>query len=163
VAIRFSEPLNLSLSRIDVLDPKRRQVGVAPTEAVPRDPFSMRRRIGFLSPGSYTVEWLTVSALDGHSLSGSYHFAIGTGADPGQGSNAGPISSEGPLGLVGRWVALVGLALWAGSALLAGVAVRAGLERRTVRGVQRLAPIIVLAGGTAVVVSVALVSGHGLA
>src|SRR5713101_6033808 len=131
VAIRFSEPLNLSLSRIDVFDAERRQVGAAPTEAVPRDPFSMRRRIGFLRPGQYTVEWLTVSALDGNTLRGSYDFAIGTGADAGQVSGAGPLGSEGPLGLVGRWVALVGLGLWAGSALLAGAALVGGLERRT--------------------------------
>lgn len=163
VAIRFSEPLNLSLSRIDVFDAERRQVGAAPTEAVPRDPFSMRRRIGFLRPGQYTVEWLTVSALDGHTLRGSYDFAIGTGADSGQVSGAGPLGSEGPLGLVGRWVALVGLALWAGSALLAGAALVGGLERRTLHCIQRLAPVIVLAGGAATVVSVALVSGHGLA
>ena len=163
VAIRFSEPLNLSLSRIDVLDADGGEVGEAATEGVPRDPFSMRRKIGFLRPGQYAVEWLSVSALDGHSLRGSYHFAIGTFANPGQSSGAGPLGSEGPLGLVGRWVALVGLALWAGSALLAGVARGAGLELRTLHRIQRLTPVMVLAGGAAGVVSVALISGHGLA
>ncbi len=158
VAMRFSEPLNRRLSKIEILDRQGRDVGVGPTAAVARDPLAMRRRLGLLPPGQYTVRWLTVSTLDGHTLQGSYSFAIGAAADAAEHVQASPIDSEGRLGLAGRWVALVGLSLWAGTVLLAGVAARGGVALSHLRHLGRAAPGLALAGTAASVVSISLVT-----
>src|SRR5437899_2077096 len=76
VMIKFSEPLNLSLSRILVLDASGSDVGTDSTEAVTGDPDAMQRRLGILPAGQYTVRWTSVSSLDGHTLQGSYSFGI---------------------------------------------------------------------------------------
>jgi methionine-rich copper-binding protein CopC len=125
VVVRFNEPLNRRLSGIEVLDPSGRDVGEGATLPVEGDARAMKRRLGLLSPGVYTVQWTTVSTVDGHTLHGSYRFGIGTSASANESIRASPIDSEGWLGLVGRFVALVGLTLWGGSAVLSGVAARA--------------------------------------
>src|SRR5437867_9364700 len=55
VVIKFSEPLNLALSRIQVLDANGTDVGSGPTAAVPGDGQAMRRPLGLLPTGQYTV------------------------------------------------------------------------------------------------------------
>src|SRR2546427_7306238 len=80
VVIKFSEPLNLVLSRILVLDATGHDVATGSTGAVTGDPDAMQRRLGFLPVGQYTVRWTSVSLLDGHTLQGSYSFAAGTSA-----------------------------------------------------------------------------------
>ena len=77
VIIKFTEPLNLDLSHIDVLDTQGVEVGQGPTEAVPGDPVSMRRALGFLTVGQYAVQWTSVSTLDGHVLQGTLHLRRG--------------------------------------------------------------------------------------
>src|SRR5213596_2452877 len=109
VVIKFSEPLNISLSRIEVLDATGGDVGSGPTGPVPGDADAMRRPLGLLPTGQYTVRWTSVSALDGHTLRGSYSFAVGTGASPDTTLANSPLDSEGPFGLVGRFVELVAL------------------------------------------------------
>jgi methionine-rich copper-binding protein CopC len=52
VVIKFSEPLNLSLSRIEILDASGIDVGQGPSAAVPGDPQAMRRPLGLLPTGS---------------------------------------------------------------------------------------------------------------
>ena len=163
VIIKFTEPLNLDLSHIDVLDTQGVEVGQGPTEAVPGDPFSMRRALGFLTVGQYAVQWTSVSTLDGHVLQGTYTFAVGAAAPPGTTLQAGPLDSEGPLGLIGEFVALVGLTVWVGSVLLRSVALRAGLTKRRLGRISRAAPAMA-AGGTALALaSTALVASGSLA
>ena len=101
VVIKFSEPLNTALSRIEVLDASGTDVGQGPTLAVAGDAQAMRRPLGLLPVGQYTVRWTSVSALDGHTLRGTYSFAVGTGADAGTTIADSPLDSEGPIGLVG--------------------------------------------------------------
>jgi copper transport protein len=86
VSITFSEPLNNSLSRATVNSPDGQHFDsfiVSPREMdvqVPTNAF-----------GVYTVEWTTVSAVDGHVLHGSLRF--GVGVSPGAG---GPEDVSGP-------------------------------------------------------------------
>jgi methionine-rich copper-binding protein CopC len=72
VATRFGEALNIDLSRVDVVDRFGREVSVGASEAAPGDAFALHGKLGFLS------------SVDGHSLHGSYRFASGARADPGQ-------------------------------------------------------------------------------
>ena len=146
VVIKFSEPLNLALSRIQVLDASGNDVGEGPTESVPGDPDAARRPLGLLPTGQYTVRWTSVSSLDGHTLSGSYSFAVGTSASAETTLADSPLDSEGPLGLVGRFAALVALGAWLASSLLRRASVRAGLDPGKVGRVARAAPAVAFIG-----------------
>jgi copper transport protein len=160
--LRFNEPLNRRLSKIEILDPSGRDVGEGPTLAVEGDPNAMKRRLGLLSPGVYTIDWTTVSTVDGHTLHGSYNFGIGTSASADESVRASPIDSEGWLGLMGRFVALVGLTLWAGSAFLSGVAMRAKVTGLRLASVSRVLPWLAFLGVAAAVTSSSLVSSGSM-
>lgn len=158
VVLRFSEPLDRRLSRIEVLDGKGSDVGEGATAAVGGDELAMQRRLGLLSPGAYTVRWTTVSTLDGHRLGGSYSFGVGTGATDAETVRASAVDSEGWLGLLGRLAALVGLSLWIGSGLLGRVAAAAGLGAARLLRLGRLAPGLVLGGTVLSLLSLAALS-----
>lgn len=163
VVMRFSEPLVRDLSRMEVLGPDGLAATTGPTRPVEGDAKAMRRGLGLLAPGVYTVRWTTVSPLDGHTLKGSYKFAIGSATLGKQSVGADPVSSEGWLGLAGRFVALAGLLVWAGSAGLGRVAVRAGVPRATRVGLARAGPALACVGTAAALVSSALVATESLA
>ena len=162
VVIKFSEPLNLALSRIQVLDGSGADVGQGSTLAVVGDPQAARRALGLLPTGQYTVRWTSVSALDGHTLSGSYSFAVGTSASAETTLADSPVDSEGPLGLMGRFVTLVALGAWLAASLLRRVSDRAGLDPVKVRRLTRAAPAIAFGGTLASLVSTTFVATGSL-
>jgi copper transport protein len=162
VVIHFTEPLNLALSRIEVLDASEMDVTSGPTAGVAGDARAMQRPLGYLPVGRYVVRWTTVSEIDGHTLRGSYDFAVGAAAAPGETVADSPIDSEGWLGLSGRLVALLGMGLWFGGALLNGVAERAGVAERPLRVLAIAAPAAVAVGGAASLGSSALVATGSL-
>ena len=163
VVIRFSEPLVRDLSRIEVVDRTGTDVTRGPTQPVQGDDRALRRPLRPLPPGGYTVRWTTVSPLDGHTLKGSYTFAVGTGASPTDTVADGPVDSEGWLGLFGRLAALGGLTLWLGIVLVGRRAVAAGAPRRPLTVLRRGAPLAVGAGTLASLVSGSLVASGSLA
>lgn len=130
VVMRFSEPLVLEGSSVEVTDAAGTTATDGPVERVEGSPKALRRDLGLLPPGVYTVRWTTLSPLDGHTLRGEYKFAIGSTTLGEQRVEASPLSSEGPLGLAGRFVGLAGLAVWIGAALLVAPSRRAGLSER---------------------------------
>lgn len=158
VVVKFTEPLSTELSRLEVRDDAGRDVGEGRTRPVVGDRRAMRRALGLLPPGRYTVRWTTVSTLDGHTLRGSYTFGIGTSATDTQSVRDSPVDSEGLLGLAGRLVALVGLSLWAGWALTGHLATRAGLTPGSLRVLRHAGPRLALIGTALAVVSSALVA-----
>ena len=163
VVIKFSEPLNFALSRIQVLDSGGTDVGQGPIQQVAGDPNAARRPLGLLPTGQYAVRWTSVSSLDGHTLSGSYSFAVGTGASAATTLADSPLDSEGPLGLVGRFAALVALGAWLAASLLRGVSGRAGLDPTKVDRLSRAAPAVAFAGTLVSLVSTTLVATGSLA
>ncbi len=162
VVIKFSEPLNLALSRIEVLDSTGADVGSGPTEAVPGDAQAMRRPLGLLPTGQYIVRWTSVSTLDGHILQGSYAFAVGTAASPDTSLANSPLDSEGPIGLVGRFVELIALGLWLAWAVLGRASRQAGLDPAKTARVGRLAPTLAFVGTLLSVASTTLVATGSL-
>lgn len=140
VVLRFSEPLILGPSEIVVEDEFGNRATEGPTLGVAGDERAMRRRLGLLSPGVYTVSWTTLSPVDGHTLEGSYRFAVGATTLGEESVRADPLSSEGPIGLVGRWLGLVGLAMWLGAAVLGPAAARAGSSPDLLRRTRLAAP-----------------------
>jgi copper transport protein len=163
VVIKFTEPLNLRLSRIEVIDEGGVDVGQGGTIPVPGDPQASQRKLGLLRPGAYTVRWTTVSRLDGHTLRGRYGFGVGVGGSPEEAVAANPVDSEGPVGLAGRFLALAGLALWAGSVVTRRVAMRSGVPRSRLARLRALGPRLALIGTALSLLSSAAVASGSLA
>lgn len=161
--LRFSEPLVLSGSSVEVTDAAGTVATDGAVEVVEGSPKALRRDLGLLPPGVYTVRWTTLSPLDGHTLRGEYKFAIGSTTLGEERVEASPLSSEGPFGLAGRFVALSGLAVWIGLALLAGRARRAGLEEDRRRRLMRLAAVAAAVGSATSLAGTALAATGDLA
>ncbi|TMK55440.1 MAG: hypothetical protein E6G60_19510 [Actinobacteria bacterium] len=125
-----------------------------PRRRVSGDPAAMRRPLGLLRPGTYTVRWISVSSDDGHREEGSYTFAVATGtAAMTRLTSAGPLSTDGPVGTFASFLVLFGVALWAGLVVLRETARRGGAPERRVARLVRLAPALVVTGSLLAVVS----------
>jgi copper transport protein len=117
--LTFSEPVDPSLSHVQVVDTRGRPVpGVQPSHAVQGDSQQLAVVVSRpLARGVYTVDWQTVSALDGHLAGGAYAFGVGV-ADVGTVAPFGKYVSTSrwltSAQAVGRWL------LWSGLVLLLG-------------------------------------------
>lgn len=157
VVLRFTEPLNVDLSRAEVIGPDgRRFVGEASADE------KIRVVLSTNAPGVYTVAWTTVSTLDGHTLSGEFRF--GVGVDPGSGAEGS--TSTGPRGgdlliAILRALEYVALLLALGMLLLG----RLGRREPKLDWVRpRLRPVLFVAllSGFGVVFGEALAAAPGL-
>lgn len=72
VVLDFSEPINIDLSRAEVITPAGRDFSAASVSSE-----EIQIPISGNEPGVYRVEWTTVSAVDGHVLGGSFVFGVG--------------------------------------------------------------------------------------
>jgi len=153
VVLRFSEPLNVKLSRATVTGPDGRQFAgtVAGNDEI-RIPVSSGAQ------GIYEVDWTTVSTVDGHTLHGT--FAFGVGVAPGRGAvggtGAGPRAPDLLLA-VARTVEDAALLLALGMLLLRRLGRR---EPQLGWVVPRVRPALAVAfgGGLVVVLGEALVA-----
>ena len=109
----FTENPDPRLSHVEVVDSHAHQVsGVSAVQAVPGRPLQLAVTLSRPLPkGWYTVQWLTVSALDGHAATGL--FVFGVGIVPPKVSDFGVVFGHTPMGLtvaaaLGRWL----LSIW---------------------------------------------------
>jgi copper transport protein len=117
ITIAFSEPIDSDAAIIDLLDRSEARIGgVGPVE-VEADGRLARAPLPPLDPGTYTVSYQVISAVDGHATTGRYAFLVdptGAGAPP-----TTPVTATSPsvdaLTVAARWLALVGLVVAAGS------------------------------------------------
>jgi copper transport protein len=117
----FTEAPEPSLSTVSVLDSSGQIVpGVGTPAAVPGDAQELRATLPALSDGLYTVNWRTVSKVDGHVTGGSFAFGIGiqppSGAAGTRAAKGGPLSvgsTPAPAAVAGLWLLYWGLALLA--------------------------------------------------
>jgi len=70
--------------------------------------------IAGIGTGTFTVAWAIRSATDGHTLSGTYAFRVGTGRAPGAARVQG--ETPAPWGVATRWLTFLGVAVVAGGA-----------------------------------------------
>jgi copper transport protein len=88
LTLRFNEPVELSLTSLQVEGEGGRQVEAAAPTHAGNDPRSLEARLPTLAPGSYLVRWRTVSA-DSHPIEGAFAFSVtaaAPGGTPGQGA-----------------------------------------------------------------------------
>ena len=77
IIIRFTEPIEPSLSHIQVLDASGQRVDLDNSEVDDLNPLVMTVGVGEIPDGAYTVAWRNVSTVDGHRVRGSFVFAVG--------------------------------------------------------------------------------------
>ena len=111
----FTEAPDAGLSTASLLDSSGQTVsGVGKPAVVPGNARELRVKLPRLADGVYTVNWRTVSKVDGHVTGGSFAFGIGvlppSGVSAAQGANG---SSFPAPAVVGLWLLYWGLALLA--------------------------------------------------
>lgn len=108
VIIDFTEPPDLGLSEISVLDANGQTVETGDLERAPGKGNLVRLALPEIGEGVYTVTWRVLSRVDGHVTGGAFSFGIGVepAAVPTRGAG-GPAVVEVPRpsaqSVVGRW------------------------------------------------------------
>src|SRR4051794_15807400 len=104
--LQFSEAVDQSFSRVQVLNDKKEQVDRGDSRVAPGDPRAMLVTLpGGLPNGLYTVAWRTLSAVDGHTVQGAYPLIIGPVPEEALAASVTTSSeaSFAPETAVGRW------------------------------------------------------------
>jgi copper transport protein len=121
ITLTFAEDPDPALSLVRLLDADGKTVpGVSAVTAVHGKPRSMQVTLAQdLGRGVYTVNWRSVSAVDGHVQNGAFAFGVGVTPAPGS-TKAVDLLDVSPwmsaLGSIGRWLLYAGLALFVGAA-----------------------------------------------
>src|SRR6266516_4805224 len=94
----FTEAPEPTLSTVSLLDSSSQTVpGVGKPAVVPGNARELRATLPSLTDGVYTVNWRTVSKVDGHVTGGSFAFGIGVlppaGASAAQAAKSGSLST----------------------------------------------------------------------
>jgi copper transport protein len=110
--LRFSEPLDRSATRVEVLDERGTRVDSQDETIGPPNDRLLTVDLAGLGEGVYTVRWWSLSQTDGHRWQGVYRFGVGRTPPPADGSPP-PLPSAIELGI--QWLALVSAALVLGS------------------------------------------------
>ncbi len=121
ILLTFGEPPDPTLSLVRVVDANGAAVpGASPVRPVPGNDAQLQVDLAQALPrGVYSVNWLAVSATDGHVESGAFAFGVQETPAPGA-VVVVPFSHAGAgtdaLGAVGRWLLYAGLVLLVGAA-----------------------------------------------
>jgi methionine-rich copper-binding protein CopC len=126
IVLRFTEPLNRSLSAAALYDvASGRRIAARLTSPVATELAVFP--IGRVSRAPYRVEWHSVSADDGHALEGSFSFGVRSAAVPGASSTeASPLADGGWLRVAARALLYPTLFVFAGALLLDALLPRCG-------------------------------------
>ena len=122
----FTEPPDPTLSSVTVLDSNGNVVTtVGKAEPVAGQPNELVVPVKSLPNGVYTVNWRTVSKVDGHVAGNSFAFGVGVAAPSTPAANSGATVSATPapppLGVAGRWLLYWGLAVLVAAAATGGL------------------------------------------
>jgi copper transport protein len=131
ISLTFTEPPDLSLTTIGVLDEAGAPVPTGPPELAPGSDFEVRVRLDPVPDGVYTVTWRTVSATDGHVTSNAFSFGVGVSPGairpvPGASGETEPPSATV---VAGHWLLYLGLVVLFGAGVTGLVAFGASSVR----------------------------------
>ncbi len=152
VELTFTEAVAPAQSHIHVFDTSGARVDLDDLRAVEGDPRTLRVGLPELPEGAYTVDWSNLSTVDGHTITGSYVFFIGSAsfappvADVAEGE---PLPVGEPLT---RWGVLLGLVLLAGVPWVFGLVLAPSTSAEEARSLSLLIRRIALLGGVLVLV-----------
>lgn len=144
VQLWFSEAVELRSGRILVHDAAGKRVDRGSIAAPPGDARSIKVDLEQIGPGKYSVDWLVMSAVDGHVTRGFFVFSVKGETAAGAPSSpevtgsvapsapssevAGSSAPPSPLEVLTRWASLL-----AGAVLLAGFALALIARRPSAR------------------------------
>lgn len=137
VSITFTEPPELRLSSVQVLDSSGRPHSRGPLRIAEGDPLTLIQGVARLPEAVYTVAWRVVSKADGHATAGAFAFGVGVSpleAPPPPRIPVPKTPPLSPLEVAGRWFLVAGLV-----ALLGATAVGLASFKETPKGVRALA------------------------
>ena len=77
IVLRFTEPPDLELTIVGVVNGSGAPVPTGPPERAPGSSREVRVRLDPVPDGVYTVTWRTVSATDGQVTAGAFSFGVG--------------------------------------------------------------------------------------
>jgi copper transport protein len=114
LSIRFNEPVVPELSRIEVLSQAGQTLAVGDGIATDAENRTLAVSLPAMANGTYLVSWRALSAVDGHTTSGTFSFGVGV-ASLLVGSQATTvIAQQSFLSAAARWLTLTGTALLLG-------------------------------------------------
>lgn len=124
ISLRFTEPPDVGLTTVGVVDSSGAAVKTGPPERSPGSNREIQVRLQPIPDGVYTVTWRTVSATDGHVTAGAFSFGVGVSQAeitpvPQGGAETPPPSV---LGIAGRWLLYIGLVVLLGAGVTALIA-----------------------------------------
>jgi copper transport protein len=102
--LRFTEPLDRSATRVEILDERGGRLELGELEVGPPNDRLLTVDVPGLTEGVYTVRWWSLSQVDGHRWQGTYRFGVGRTPPPADGTPP-PLPSPVEVGI--QWVALV--------------------------------------------------------
>ncbi len=121
VRLSFSEAAETSLSDIQVIGPDGTPVQVGSARHESGDPLTLEVPVERLPRGVYTVNWKVISAVDGHSTSGTYAFGVRASPSAVAASESATTQSSSKFEFLARLVLLLGIVALIGGTV-AGVA-----------------------------------------
>jgi copper transport protein len=124
ITLTFTEPPDLSLTTVGVLDASGAPMPTGPPERAPGSNREIRVRVDPLPHGVFTVTWRTVSATDGHVTAGAFSFGVGVSQAeitpvP---RSAGETEPPSATAIAGHWLLYVGLVVLFGAGVTGLVA-----------------------------------------
>lgn len=114
LTIEFNEPIVANLSRIDLLTQSGEAVPTGPLQLMDVDGRIAAVSLPALEPGAYLVSWQVLSAVDGHTTSGTFAFGYGVAATAVTNTESTVTAQISPLSATSRWLTLIGIALLMG-------------------------------------------------
>ncbi|MCO5223328.1 MAG: copper resistance protein CopC [Thermomicrobiales bacterium] len=132
---------------IIVFDEDGNQLETTALTIDPNDPRHLTVEVSGFSTGTYTVSWTVQSADDGHTLSGTYGFRIGTGRAPGAATVSG--EQPAPWAVALRWLTFLGAGAAAAGLLWIAFSALVDSDRQHARrGAVAMAGAVLALGAT---------------
>lgn len=116
---------------ITVFDEDGNKLDTGSVTVDPNDSRHVTAEVSGFTTGTYTVNWSEQSADDGHSLSGTFGFRIGTGRAPGAATVSG--ENPAPWAVVLRWLTFLGAGTAAAGLLWIGYSALVDSDERQKR------------------------------
>ncbi|MGH2429205.1 MAG: copper resistance protein CopC, partial [Candidatus Limnocylindria bacterium] len=108
--LTFSEPIDPATATFEILDPQQQDAGMLGDVGLDASATTATLAMPALEPGTYTVSYQVVSAVDGHATAGLFAFLVDpTGTEPPPAT--APTSSSPAVDggtILARWLALAG-------------------------------------------------------
>lgn len=112
LSIRFNEPVVVEVSQIEVLTQAGEVVETGPVQARDEN-VTLFVTLPELGEGAYLVSWQVLSAVDGHTTSGTFSFGVGAEAAP-VATDTSLLAQLSLAGAVARWLTLTAVSLLLG-------------------------------------------------